>query len=60
MLPGTAPNPSYFFSAAFDQSSCLPNEADDEFLDEMIQIQYEVNKHKNTGLGPKGAEVFNP
>ena len=29
-------NPSYFYSAAFEQSPCLPNEVKDEFLDEIF------------------------
>ena len=29
-------NPSYFYSAAFEQSPCLQNEVEDEFLDEIF------------------------
>ena len=29
-------NPSYFYSAAFEQSPCLQNEVEDDFLDEIF------------------------
>ena len=29
-------NPSYFYSAAFEQSPCLQNEVEGEFLDEIF------------------------
>ena len=72
-LPLPKPNwpvttdPSYFYSAAFEQSPCLQNEVEDELLHEIfwymwvlfsIQVQYQVNKHKKPRPGPSGGWNF--
>ena len=62
-------NPSYFYSAAFEQSPCLQNEVEDELLHEIfwyiwvlfsIQVQYQVNKHKKHRPGSSGGWNFQP